>query len=76
MAASDMADAKGLIARIEALEIRIAYQDDTIEKLNAVVTAQWGQIDALRREMSRLNERLDEASAAPGNPADERPPHY
>ena len=33
-------------------------------------------IDALRREVSRLNERLDEASAAPGNPADERPPHY
>ena len=39
--------------RIEALEIRLAYQDDTIEKLNAAVMAQWAQIEALQFGMLR-----------------------
>ncbi len=35
--------------RIEALETRIAYQDQTIEELNAAVTEQWALIEQLRR---------------------------
>ena len=38
-----------LEARIDALEMRVAYQDQTIEELNQTVIAQWKQIDALRR---------------------------
>lgn len=73
-----MADTNQLSERIDALEMRVAYQDDTIEKLNEVVTAQWAQIDALKRQIAALSERLDEASAAAG-PRDllsEKPPHY
>ena len=73
---SDMTEAEKLIARIEALEIRLAYQDDTIEKLNAVVTSQWTQIDAFKRELSRLNARMDESAATAPDAVDERPPHY
>ena len=36
-----------LADRLEALEMRLTYQDETIETLNQTVTAQWKQIDAL-----------------------------
>jgi SlyX protein len=72
-----MSDISKLIERIDALEMRVAYQDDTIEKLNAVVTSQWAQIDALKRQLAALSERLDEAAAAgPRDPLSEKPPHY
>jgi SlyX protein len=67
---------KTLIERIDTLEARLAYQDDTIETLNQTITAQWKQIDALTRQLAQLSERLQEAEAnAPGH-ANERPPHY
>ena len=64
-------------SRIDALEIRIAYLDQTIETLNTTITAQWKQIDALSREMLSLRERLEDAEAKSGVvPANEPPPHY
>lgn len=66
-----------LEARIDALEMRIAYQDDSIETLNATITAQWAQLDALTRQIAALGERLQEAEArAPASPGNEPPPHY
>ena len=37
-------------ARLEALETRIAYQDQTIEDLSAAVAEQWKEIDALKEK--------------------------
>ena len=71
-----MSEIESLRERIETMEVRIAYQDDTIETLNATITAQWKQIDMLTRQMSALGERLAEAETAVGTPANERPPHY
>ena len=65
-----------LSERIEALEVRLAYQDETIETLNQTVTAQWKQIDALTRQLAALSERLDQAETSAGAPANERQPHY
>lgn len=62
--------------RIDALEVRIAYQDDTIETLNKTITEQWKQIDALKRQVAALGDRLQEAEARSPAPANERPPHY
>jgi len=62
--------------RIDALESRIMYQDDTIEVLNQTITAQWREIDALKRQIALLGERLEEAEAGAEAPADEPPPHY
>ncbi len=62
--------------RIEALEARVAYQDDTIETLNQTITAQWKQIDALTRQVAQLNERLQEAEPNAPAAVNERPPHY
>lgn len=65
-------------SRIDELEIRIAHQDQTIEDLNAAVTAQWKLIDRLERKIALLDERLLEAEQAVGQaPAIDRPPpHY
>ncbi|EJN14234.1 hypothetical protein PMI42_02202 [Bradyrhizobium sp. YR681] len=67
---------KSLGERIDALEMRIAYQDDTIETLNQTITAQWKQIDALTRKITELGDRLQEAEASAPGAVSERPPHY
>ena len=38
-----MIDVDALSERIDALEIRLTYQDVTIETLNQTITAQWGR---------------------------------
>lgn len=67
---------KSLGERIDTLETRLAYQDDTIEMLNQTITAQWKQIDLLTRKITELGERLREAEANAPGPANEPPPHY
>ena len=67
---------KELGERIDALETRAMYQEETIEQLNQTITAQWKQIDALTRQLAALTERLQEAEASTPAPANERPPHY
>jgi SlyX protein len=71
-----MSDVKELSDRIDALEARVMFQDDTIETLNQTVTAQWQKIDALSRRINDLNERLRQAEADTPGPANEPPPHY
>jgi SlyX protein len=64
-------------ARLDALEIRIAHQDAAIEDLNATITAQWKEIDRLKREVERLTDRVASAEASlPGDPQDEPPPPH
>jgi SlyX protein len=70
-----MSEAKTLSDRVDVLETRLTFQDETIEALNKTITAQWQQIDALTRQLAELSERLQEAEAnAPV--ANEPPPHY
>jgi SlyX protein len=71
-----MSEMNELSERIDALETRLTYQDEIIEQLNQTITAQWKQIDALARQIDKLNERLQEAEANAPGPANERPPHY
>jgi SlyX protein len=68
-----MSDAK---FRIDVLEARLTFQDETIETLNKTITAQWQQIDALTRQVEALRERLQEAESNAPGPANEPPPHY
>jgi SlyX protein len=69
-------DEKALGERIDALEARLMFQDETIETLNKTITEQWGKIDALTRQFVSLSERLQEAEARAPGPANEPPPHY
>jgi SlyX protein len=63
-------------ARLDALEIRVAYQDQVIEDLNQTIIDQWKQIDSLRRQLAEILDRVQEvedgSTAAPERP----PPHY
>jgi SlyX protein len=47
--------------RLEILETRLAYQDQTVEALNEVVTRQQDQIDRLERELQMLKDVLEGA---------------
>ncbi|MGE5158063.1 MAG: SlyX family protein [Gemmatimonas sp.] len=67
---------RSLENRIDALEARLMFQDVTIETLNETVTTQWREIDALKRQVASLSERLQEAEASLPKPANEKPPHY
>lgn len=64
-----------LEARIEALEIRLTYQDDSLETLNAAVTAQRAQMDVMTRQLAELCRGLQDAQTDPSASV-ERPPHY
>jgi len=65
------------LARFEALEIRIAHQDRTIEDLNTAVREQWERIDNLAKQVERMADRLQrvEEPAPPDGP-EPPPPHY
>jgi uncharacterized coiled-coil protein SlyX len=71
-----MSDANAFGERIDALEVRLSFQDETIEALNQTITAQWKQIDALTRQVAELKERLQDAEGSAAGAANERPPHY
>ena len=71
-----MSDVGDLSERIDALEMRLTYQDVTIETLNQTITAQWVEIDRLTRQVAELKGRLQEAESNAPGPVNEPPPHY
>lgn len=63
--------------RFEDLEVRLAYQEQALNELNAVVTEQQATIDRLERRCDALRDRLRSLGEGSGDRAgDERPPHY
>lgn len=68
--------------RIDELESRLAFQDDTVHSLNEVVARQQREIDQLQLQLGKMASLLrsirDEIGSASGGGSliDERPPHY
>ena len=62
--------------RLEKLESRIAFQDQTIEELNQVMTEQWSVIDQLRRELDAMAEQVRSGSYIADPATEKPPPHY
>jgi SlyX protein len=62
--------------RLEALATRVAFQDQTIEELNATITAQWRQIDILTRKLDTVEEQVRSGVQIADPSTEPRPPHY
>jgi len=62
------------------LQTRLAYQEDTIQQLNNVITQQDATILQLQQQMRLLAKRVDEISFTQDGSSDDvindRPPHY
>ncbi len=73
-------DLKQLQERVEQLETRLAFQDDTIDQLNDEIAVQQQQLEKHRVQMQYLMERLNEMKSAQSNIAsmseETPPPHY
>ena len=73
-----MPDHQELATKLEALEIKLAFQEDTIDTLNAMVTKQDKEIQELWSANRLLKQSLNEMKAG----SDEKdgpeppPPHY
>lgn len=69
-----------LNSRLDEAESRLAFQDDLIESLNAVVARQDREIARLQQRVQALEEKLTdlaESASLPGSaPGHEVPPHY
>jgi SlyX protein len=65
---------------IEDLQIRISFQEESLQELNLTVARQQTELELLRRELLRLQERLLELERnQPGGESSggvELPPHY
>ena len=64
--------------RIVDLESKLAFQDETINELNDVITNQQRQLDVLREEIRLLNLRIVSLAESSVNPDEKEPPppHY
>ena len=73
-----MTEIETLSARIDALEVRLTFQDETIEDLNKAIVTQWKQIDALTRQLAQIEDRVavgEQRADLAGLP-EPPPPHY
>lgn len=63
--------------RINDLQSRLAFQDDTIQALNDALVAQQRQLERLQLQMTALIKRQEEVGSQFGMAEDEAPPpHY
>ncbi len=67
-----------LIGRLDELEMRVAFQDETIEVLNEAVSRQEMMLAKLQRSLELVARRqADLAASMPGDAEDDQPPpHY
>ena len=67
-----------LETRIENLEAKVAFQDETIDVLNDEIKAHQQQLAKMRRQMELLGEKLREVQSTSGGTQELEPPppHY
>lgn len=70
-----------LSARIDDLQVKVAFLDDLVESLNDLVARQNQSIADLQTQMKILYQRMEsvqhgEHGVQPFDPAKEVPPHY
>ncbi|HCF4680968.1 TPA: SlyX family protein [Pseudomonas aeruginosa] len=67
-----------LDARMDDLECRQAFQDDTLQALNDVVVEQQRSIERLQLQVAALIKRLEDVQGLVGKAGEDEapPPHY
>lgn len=72
-------DQQQLAARVDELETRLSFQEDTLAQLNDVITSQDAQIRALVGRVKEMTDKYQDLSFDMQKGAthgDEKPPHY
>ncbi|GLR71427.1 SlyX family protein [Agaribacter marinus] len=69
---------EALMERLDYLEVKVAYQEDTIEKLNQILIEQQQSLELMERKMSIVSDKLKtlQTSDLPSADQIEIPPHY
>lgn len=66
--------------QIDELQAKVAFQDDTLDQLNRIVTKQDEVIRMLQSKFSIIGDKIQDIESnlpnKPFNPNDEVPPHY
>ena len=65
-----------ILKRLEELEIRSAYQEDLLAKLDEVIQAQANRMDRLVTEVQKLQEQSAQSGEAEAPMEEQVPPHY
>ena len=70
--------AQSIEKRVDELEFRIAFQEDTLAQLNDVIAQQRNEIDHLTKQLGEVIDTLRSTMQTGGsaNDIDEKPPHY
>ena len=63
-----------LIEKIETLETRQAFQEDTIESLNTVIIQLQKDIEAMQLKFKSMQEKVNQSSSRESE--EPPPPHY
>ena len=65
---------------VDDLQMRVLFQEDTLQSLNEVISTQDQQIAALQEQVRFLAEKYKSVSysleQSQSTPNDDRPPHY
>jgi len=62
--------------RLEDLEVRYSFQEDTIRQLDQVVQELSQELQELRGVVRALRAQLETQESHPNKLEDEKPPHY
>lgn len=71
--------------RIIDIETTLAHHDEQIVQMSDLITDQWKQIEALKKQLSRLSDKLEQGDDGRGQDrplstleqaAQDKPPHY
>lgn len=62
--------------RLEALEIKASFAEDTVEQLNQVIIRQQDEMAWLKQQVVQLRDQIPEPGSGAASPGHELPPHY
>ena len=62
--------------RLDDLEVKFAFQEDTIHQLDQVIQEQATEIHALKSGLKTIREQMKETLGPEAPPEEQVPPHY